>query len=65
AKGWPGLKVELSVEGNGKKISRSMKAGTEVGVVTVGSGTGRVSAPVALAQDLSDPTFGQKLTRVG
>ncbi|NEC68506.1 serine hydrolase [Streptomyces sp. SID9727] len=65
AKGWPGLKVELSVEGNGKKISRSMKAGTEVGVVTVGSGTGKVSAPVALQQDLSDPTFGQKLTRVG
>ncbi|MFJ3091271.1 serine hydrolase [Streptomyces sp. NPDC086838] len=65
AKGWPGLKVELSVEGNGKKISRSMKAGTEVGVVTVGSGTGKVSAPVALKQDLTDPTFGQKLTRVG
>ncbi|MGZ2358249.1 serine hydrolase [Streptomyces sp. 372A] len=65
AKGWPGLKVRLSVEGNGKKISRSMKAGTEVGVVTVGSGTGKVSAPVALQQDLSDPTFGQKLTRVG
>ncbi|MFE7573547.1 serine hydrolase [Streptomyces sp. NPDC057521] len=65
AKGWPGLKVELSVQGNGKKISRSMKAGTEVGVVTVGTGTGRVSAPVALKQDLSDPTFGQKLTRIG
>ncbi|MGW1124822.1 serine hydrolase [Streptomyces sp. NPDC002526] len=65
AKGWPGLKVELSVQGNGKKISRSMKAGTEVGVVTVGTDTGRVSAPVALKQDLSDPTFGQKLTRIG
>ncbi|MFG2568142.1 serine hydrolase [Streptomyces sp. NPDC048567] len=65
AKGWPGLKVELSVQGNGKKISRSMKAGTEVGVVTVGTGTGKVSAPVALKQDLSDPTFGQKLTRIG
>lgn len=65
AKGWPGLEVELSVQGNGKKISRSMKAGTEVGVVTVGTGTGKVSAPVALKQDLSDPTFGQKLTRIG
>ncbi|WP_405940393.1 serine hydrolase [Streptomyces sp. NBC_00726] len=65
AKGWPGLKVDLSVEGNGKAISRGMKAGTEVGVVTVGTGTGKVSAPVALKQDLTDPTFGQKLTRIG
>ncbi|WLQ34427.1 serine hydrolase [Streptomyces castrisilvae] len=65
AKGWPGLKVELTVEGNGKEISRSMKAGTKVGEVTVGTGSGKVSAPVALQQDLSDPSFGQKLTRIG
>ncbi len=65
AKGWPGLKVELSVQGNGEEISRSMKAGTKVGVVTVGTGPGKVSAPVALQQDLKDPAFGQKLTRIG
>lgn len=64
AKGWAGLKVELSVTGNGKEISRSMKAGTKVGVVTVGTGPGRVSAPVALQQDLQDPSFTQKLTRI-
>ncbi|MGW1225518.1 serine hydrolase [Streptomyces sp. NPDC002530] len=65
AKGWQGLKVELSVTDDGKGISRSMKAGTKVGVVTVGTGTGRVSAPVALQQDMKDPTFGQKLSRLG
>ncbi|MFJ2092067.1 serine hydrolase [Streptomyces sp. NPDC087901] len=65
AKGWPGLKVELSVQDNGKEISRSMKAGTKVGVVTVGTGPGKVSAPVALQQDLKDPGFGQRLTRIG
>ncbi|WRZ69910.1 serine hydrolase [Streptomyces sp. NBC_01257] len=64
AKGWQGLKVELSVKDNGTEISRSMKAGTKVGVVTVGTGPGRVSAPVALQEDLKDPAFGQKLTRI-
>lgn len=65
AKGWAGLKIELSVKGNGEEISRSMKAGTKVGVVTVGTGPGKVSTPVALQADLKDPGFGQKLTRIG
>ncbi|WP_392671329.1 D-alanyl-D-alanine carboxypeptidase family protein [Streptomyces sp. LN785] len=65
AMGWPGLKVELAVTGNGKKISNTATAGTAVGLVTVGSGAGKVSAPVALQQDLKEPTFGQKLTRIG
>lgn len=64
AKGWPGLKVELSVSDNGKKIPHDASAGTEVGVVTVGTGTGRVSAPVALQQDLKAPGFGQKVARI-
>ncbi|TRV73803.1 D-alanyl-D-alanine carboxypeptidase [Streptomyces sp. 130] len=65
ATGWPGLRTKLSVEGNGKEITRSMKAGTEVGVVTVGTGSAKASAPVALQQDLADPSFGQKMTRIG
>lgn len=48
AKGWPGLKVELSVSNDGKTIPHEASAGTTVGVVTVGTGPGRVSAPVAL-----------------
>ncbi|MGW1105548.1 serine hydrolase [Streptomyces sp. NPDC002540] len=64
AKGWPGLKVELSVSDNGKKIPHDASAGTEVGEVTVGTGTGKVSAPVALQQDLKAPGFGQKVARI-
>lgn len=64
AMGWPGLKVELSVTGNGKDIPNSAAAGTEVGVVTVGTGSGKVSAPVALQQDLEAPTFGEKMMRI-
>ncbi|MER5497186.1 serine hydrolase [Streptomyces sp. NPDC002561] len=65
AKGWPGLKVELSISDNGKKIPHSASVGTEVGVVTVGTGPGKVSAPVALQEELKSPGFGQKLTRIG
>ncbi|MGW2179125.1 D-alanyl-D-alanine carboxypeptidase family protein [Streptomyces sp. NPDC001732] len=65
AKGWPGLKVELSISDNGKKIPHSASAGTEVGVVTVGTGPGKVSAPVALQEELKSPGFSQKLTRIG
>ncbi|MFD8828005.1 serine hydrolase [Streptomyces sp. NPDC059605] len=65
AKGWPGLKVELSISDNGKKIPHSASAGTEVGVVTVGTGPGKVSAPVALREEMKSPGFSQKLTRIG
>ncbi|MFF1646214.1 serine hydrolase [Streptomyces sp. NPDC058240] len=64
AKGWPGLKVELSVSNDGKTIPHEASAGTTVGVVTVGTGPGRVSAPVALQEDLKTPGFSRKLTRI-
>ncbi|WNF27611.1 serine hydrolase [Streptomyces sp. C11-1] len=65
AVGWSGLKVELKVTGNGKGIDHGAKAGSEVGMVTVGTGTGKVTAPVALRSDLPEPAFGDKLTRIG
>lgn len=65
AVGWPGLKVELKVTDNGKGIAHSAKAGSEVGMVTVGTGTGKVTAPVVLQGDLTEPAFGDKLTRIG
>ncbi|MFJ7257202.1 D-alanyl-D-alanine carboxypeptidase family protein [Streptomyces sp. NPDC098085] len=65
AKGWSGLQVELTMSDNGKQIPHSAAAGAEVGVVTVGTGPGKVSAPVALQQDLKAPSFDQKLTRIG
>ncbi|MFC9245947.1 serine hydrolase [Streptomyces sp. NPDC057136] len=64
AVGWSGLKVELSVTDSGKEISHTAPAGTEVGMVTVGTGAGKVSAPVALQGDLTEPAFGDKLTRI-
>ncbi|MEU0159171.1 serine hydrolase [Streptomyces sp. NPDC006261] len=65
AVGWPGLEVELKVTDNGKGIAHSAKAGSEVGMVTVGTGTGKVTAPVVLQGDLTEPAFGDKLTRIG
>ncbi|MFI7892998.1 serine hydrolase [Streptomyces sp. CACIS-1.16CA] len=65
AVGWSGLKVELKVTDNGQGIDHAAKAGTEVGSVTVGTGTGKVTAPVVLQSDLPEAAFGDKLTRIG
>ncbi|MFH9687224.1 serine hydrolase [Streptomyces sp. NPDC017413] len=65
AVGWPGLEVELKVTDNGAGIDHAAKAGSEVGMVTVGTGTGKVTAPVVLQSDLTEPAFGDKLARIG
>ncbi len=65
AVGWSGLKVELKVTDNGQGIDQAAKAGTEVGSVTVGTGTGKVTAPVVLQSDLPEAAFGDKMTRIG
>ncbi|MFJ1801771.1 serine hydrolase [Streptomyces sp. NPDC088180] len=65
AVGWSGLEVELRVTDNGKGIDHAAKAGSEVGMVTVGTGTGKVTAPVVLQSDLTEPAFGDKLARIG
>ncbi|MFF2863194.1 serine hydrolase [Streptomyces rubiginosohelvolus] len=65
AVGWSGLKVELKVTDNGEGIDQASKAGTEVGSVTVGTGTGKVTAPVVLQSDLPEAAFGDKMTRIG
>ncbi|MFJ1956338.1 serine hydrolase [Streptomyces microflavus] len=65
AVGWAGLEVELKVTDSGEGITHAAKAGSEVGMVTVGTGTGKVTAPVVLQDDLTEPAFGDKLTRIG
>ncbi|MBT2393601.1 serine hydrolase [Streptomyces sp. ISL-1] len=65
AVGWAGLKIEIELADGGRTIPHTAKAGTVVGQLSVGSGTGRVSAPVALQQDLAEPGLGAKLTRIG
>ncbi|MFD7184856.1 D-alanyl-D-alanine carboxypeptidase [Streptomyces sp. NPDC059904] len=68
AVGWAGLtvKLELADGAKGAAVPHSAKAGTKVGELKVGDGSGgAVTVPVALQKDLAEPGFGQKLTRVG
>ncbi len=67
AVGWPGLTVKLHMsEPKGKPVPHTGKAGTEVGVLSVGDGKGdAVEVPVALQKDLAEPGLGAKLRRVG
>ncbi|MCL6296830.1 D-alanyl-D-alanine carboxypeptidase [Streptomyces kronopolitis] len=65
AVGVPGQKLELSVGDGGKTIPHTAKAGTEVGMLTVGNGQSMQKVPVALQKDLVEPSFGAKLVRIG
>ncbi|MFB6982928.1 D-alanyl-D-alanine carboxypeptidase family protein [Streptomyces scopuliridis] len=65
AVGWGGLQVKLDITEGEETLPHSAASGTVVGEITVGTGTGKVSAPVALQEDLAEPGFGAKLTRVG
>ncbi|MEV7381750.1 D-alanyl-D-alanine carboxypeptidase family protein [Streptomyces lydicus] len=64
AVGVPGQKLKLSVGDGGKTVPHTAKAGTEVGVLTVGNGESMQKVPVALKEDLVEPTFGAKLVRI-
>ncbi|WP_225097810.1 D-alanyl-D-alanine carboxypeptidase [Streptomyces sp. CoH27] len=64
AVGWSGLEVKLSF--TSATVPNTAKAGTTVAKLTVGDGSGgAVEIPVALQQDLTEPGFGAKLTRLG
>ncbi|MEJ8648713.1 D-alanyl-D-alanine carboxypeptidase [Streptomyces sp. MS1.AVA.3] len=65
AVGWSGMKATFSMSDAGKGIPHTAKAGTKVGVLTVGNGESTQKVPVALKQDLVEPTFGAKLVRLG
>ncbi|MFD3757089.1 hypothetical protein ACFWS9_08420, partial [Streptomyces sp. NPDC058622] len=66
AVGWGALTVDIELaQGEGSKIPQTAKAGTEIGVLTVGEGASQVKVPVALKSDLAAPGIGSKLTRVG
>ncbi|MEU5541706.1 serine hydrolase [Streptomyces sioyaensis] len=62
--GWSGMKATFSMSDGGKSIPHTAKAGTEVGVLTVGNGESTQKVPVALQKDLVEPTFGSKLVRI-
>ncbi|MBB4885509.1 D-alanyl-D-alanine carboxypeptidase family protein [Streptomyces netropsis] len=63
--GWPGLKPVFKLADGGRAVPHEAKAGTEVGVLTVGDGPSAAKVPVALQKDLSEPGFGSKLVRIG
>ncbi|MGW1374789.1 D-alanyl-D-alanine carboxypeptidase [Streptomyces sp. NPDC002446] len=63
--GVPGQKLKLSIGNGGKTLPHEVKAGTKVGVLTVGNGESTQKVPVALQKDLVEPGFGAKLTRLG
>jgi serine-type D-Ala-D-Ala carboxypeptidase (penicillin-binding protein 5/6) len=66
AVGWAGKTVKLKLSEDGTTIPHEAKAGTRVGSLSVGDGTGdAVEIPVALQSDLTEPGYGAKLTRVG
>ncbi|MFE9410759.1 D-alanyl-D-alanine carboxypeptidase [Streptomyces sp. NPDC006704] len=62
---WSGAAVGIKLTDDGKKLPHSAKAGTVVGTLTVGGGTGEVKVPVTLRDALSEPSFGSKITRLG
>ncbi|WP_329461451.1 D-alanyl-D-alanine carboxypeptidase [Streptomyces sp. NBC_01431] len=62
---WSGATVDIKLTDGGKELPHSAKAGTEVGTLTVGSGAGEAKVPVTLQSDLTEPSFGAKLTRIG
>ncbi|WP_260618482.1 D-alanyl-D-alanine carboxypeptidase family protein [Streptomyces sp. WAC07149] len=65
AVGWSSLTVDIKLGDGGTAIPESAKAGTQVGVLTVGDGASQVKVPVALQRALETPGFGSKLTRIG
>ncbi|MFI8388951.1 serine hydrolase [Streptomyces sp. NPDC085540] len=63
--GVPGQKLKLSLtrtSGAGP-LPHTAKAGSEVAVLTLGSGEGAPSVPVAVKGALAEPSFGTRLTR--
>ncbi|MET9601487.1 serine hydrolase [Streptomyces sp. NPDC006459] len=63
--GVPGQQVKLSLApaAGGGPLPHAAKDGAEVGVLTVGSGEGAKSVPVAVKGALVEPSFGTRLTR--
>ncbi|MGW1777454.1 D-alanyl-D-alanine carboxypeptidase family protein [Streptomyces sp. NPDC002104] len=65
AVGWPTLTIAIKLADGATRLPQTAKAGSEIGMLTVGEGASQVKVPVALQGDLVAPGLGKKLTRVG
>ncbi len=63
--GWPGMQARLTLSADGKGVPHNAKAGTAVGTLSFGSGSGQTVVPVVLQTALAEPGIGAKLTRLG
>ncbi|MFI5983597.1 serine hydrolase [Streptomyces sp. NPDC051555] len=63
--GVPGQKVKLRLADGGKGLPHAAKAGTQVGELVLGDGPGAATIPLALKEDLVEPSFGAKVLRLG
>lgn len=63
--GLPGQELKLRITDDGRPVPHMAKAGTEVGMLTIGSGPDALRVPVALQKDLTEPSFASRLTRLG
>ncbi|MFB7977770.1 D-alanyl-D-alanine carboxypeptidase [Streptomyces vinaceus] len=62
--GVPGQQLQLTLRPGAAGTPHSAKAGTEVGVLTVGTGEGAKTVPVALGTSLTEPSFTTRVTRL-
>ncbi|MFE2552071.1 serine hydrolase [Streptomyces sp. NPDC059355] len=62
--GVPGQQLQLTLRPGASGTPHAGKAGTEVGVLTVGAGEGAKSVPVALGTALAEPSFTTRITRI-
>ncbi|MCG6498993.1 D-alanyl-D-alanine carboxypeptidase [Kitasatospora sp. A2-31] len=60
--GFPGISGTVSLDP--AKLGHTAKAGTQVGVLRVGTGDGKVEVPVVLQSDLAPPSILSRLTRL-
>ncbi|GHE43574.1 D-alanyl-D-alanine carboxypeptidase [Streptomyces vinaceus] len=62
--GVPGQQLQLTLRPGASGTPHAAKAGTEVGVLTVGTGEGAKTVPVALGTNLAEPSFTTRVTRL-
>ncbi|MFK0235606.1 D-alanyl-D-alanine carboxypeptidase [Streptomyces vinaceus] len=62
--GVPGQQLQLALRPGASGTPHAAKAGSEVGVLTVGTGEGAKTVPVALGTDLAEPSFTTRVTRL-